>query len=313
MTAGGVRAGANSAAECVGFDAGNAAFRERRQGREKLGVRFALAKASGRMLPDSICFWISPGSGAIDRSIAAGQELGRQRRKPLERHMQHVEAGLELEQFGGEMARPSRGRSVPNVRAPGLALASADQLPETCCRQILPHHQHVRHDGDAGDRRKILHRVVRTVLDQALIDGMGLAGAEDQRVAVGLGTRHRVGADDARSAGAVLDHDRLPQLGCRLLRDQARHDVDRPAGRVGHDDGDGAARKTLRASGQGEAKHGKPGERGAAGQHRLALLFTSGPDAKSRPPGRAPQAVRPARRRPPGCSGSRLASHSSSR
>jgi hypothetical protein len=72
--------------------------------------------------------------------------------------------------------------------------------------------QHVRHRGDAGDRGEVLHRVVGAVLDQALVGSVGLVGAEHQHMAVGLGARHRVGADDARAAGAVLDHDRLTEI-----------------------------------------------------------------------------------------------------
>ena len=166
--------------------------------------------------------------------------------------MQHVDAGLGLEQF----ARQMRARAVAHRaegQAPGLAFAIATTSPRLVRREILSHHQHMRHRGDAGDRREILHRIERPALDQALVGGMGLVGAEDQRVAVRLGARHRAGADDARRAGAVLDHDRLLEVGRRLLRDQPRQRVDRPAGRVGHDDGDGAARKGLRAGAATEA------------------------------------------------------------
>ena len=202
---------------------------------------------------------------------------------------------------------------VPNVRVPGLALASATNSPRLAAGQILPHHQDVRHDGDPGNRRKILHRVVRPALDQALIDDMGLAGAEDQRVAVGLGARHRVGADDARRAGAVFDHDRLPQFGCRLLRDQAGHDVDRPAGRVGHDDGDGAARKSLGASaaGGGQARQARRAWRGGTSIGSLSVHIRSRCEistTRARRASSSTSASAAAR-----LFGSRLASHSSSR
>ena len=78
----------------------------------------------------------------------------------------------------------------------------------------------MRHRGDAGDGREILHRVERPALDQALVGGVGLVGAKDQRVAVRLGARHGAGADDAGGAGAVLDHHRLLEIRRRLLADQ---------------------------------------------------------------------------------------------
>ena len=105
----------------------------------------------------------------------------------------------------------------------------------------------MRDVGDAGDRGEILHRIVGAVLQQALVGGVGLVGAENERVAVGLGVRHRDAADHAGAAAAIVHRDRLAETASDRLRDQPRRDIDRSAGRVGHDDGDGAARKRLRA------------------------------------------------------------------
>ena len=65
---------------------------------------------------------------------------------------------------------------------------------------------------DAGNRRKILYRVIGAVLQQALIGRMGLVGAEHERVAVGLGARDRGAADHPGAAGAVVDNDRVPEI-----------------------------------------------------------------------------------------------------
>jgi hypothetical protein len=104
----------------------------------------------------------------------------------------------------------------------------------------------VGHGGDARDRGKIPHRVVRAVLDQALIGRVGLVGAEYEHMPIRFRARHGLGADDARSAGAVFDDDRLIEIAGGFLCDQARQRVDWSARRVGHDDGDAAARKALR-------------------------------------------------------------------
>ena len=160
----------------------------------------------------------------------------------------------------------------PNVRLPGLAFAIVTMSSHARRREVLAHHQDVRHGGDAGDRREILHRVVGAVLDQALIGGVGLVGAEHQRVAVGLGARHRVGADDARSARTILDHDGLAEIGRRLLGDHPCQRVDRTARRVGHNDRDGSARKALGARGGREPERGEPGEDTAARKHDMTRL-----------------------------------------
>jgi hypothetical protein len=76
-----------------------------------------------------------------------------------------------------------------------------------------------------------------------------LIGAEHEHVAIGLGTRHRFGPNDARSAGSVFDHDRLVEVARALLCDQTCQGIDGAAGRIGHDDSDGSTGKALRAGG----------------------------------------------------------------
>jgi hypothetical protein len=95
---------------------------------------------------------------------------------------------------------------------------------------------------------------------------VGLIGAEHEHMSVGLRPRHRVRPDDARSARTVVDDDRLVEFGRGLLRDQARGRIDRPARRVGHDDGDGAAGEGL-AAGRRRQGERNAGESGAAAEH----------------------------------------------
>ena len=57
-----------------------------------------------------------------------------------------------------------------------------------------------------------------------------------QRVAVGLGFRDQADADGATRPGAVLDDDRLPDLGRELLGHRARDDVGAAPGSEGNDD-----------------------------------------------------------------------------
>jgi len=48
----------------------------------------------------------------------------------------------------------------------------------------------------------------------------------------------RLGPDDGVAAGPIVDHDGLTEPARELVSDQARKDVGKPAGRVGHDDAD---------------------------------------------------------------------------
>ena len=194
----------------IGLDAGHAAFREGRH-RSELRHAPALATASARTLPDSICCPIRPGSGAMLRSMRSASSSVSMGERPLNGTCSMSMPALVLNSSPARCA-PEPLPIEPKVRAAGLALRHRDHLADACGGEALAHHQHVRHGGDAGDRREIPHCVVGAVLDQALIGGVGLVGAEHQHMAVGLGARHRIGADDARSAGPVLHHDRLIEI-----------------------------------------------------------------------------------------------------
>ena len=101
---------------------------------------------------------------------------------------------------------------------------------------------------------------------------------------------HRVGADVAAAAGAVLD-DHGAQRVLHALGQHARGDVDRAAGRVGHDEAD---RPRLREDGRG----GEGGGGGEAGEEEVSA-FHAGilrrPSMRGRT--RAPGAGRTAPRR----------------
>ena len=59
---------------------------------------------------------------------------------------------------------------------------------------------------------------------------------DEQRVAVRLGLRGELGADDAVGAAAIVHDDGLPPRLAQLLRDGARDDVGAAAGRKRHDE-----------------------------------------------------------------------------
>ena len=227
-------------------------------------ARRALATASARTLPAAIIWAIRPGSGTMPRSMRSASISVVIGARPLNGTCSRLTPALVLNSSPARWA-PEPLPVEPKVSLPGSRFGERHQVGDAFDVEAVAGHQHVRHRGDAGDRREIAHRVIGAVLDQALVGGVGLVGAEDQGVAVGLGMRHRVGADDAGAARPVLHHDRLAEIG--LLGDQPRQQVDRPAGRVGHHDGDRAGRKRLRTRGRRDGERGERGEGGAAGEH----------------------------------------------
>ncbi len=108
---------------------------------------------------------------------------------------------------------------------------------------------------DAGERRKVLDRVVARLLQQEHVVAVGLVVAEDDRVAVRLGASDAPRADCARGAGHILDDHVLPEGLADLLADDAGNRVGRSAGRVGDDELDHAARKRL-CPGRADGKRG---------------------------------------------------------
>jgi hypothetical protein len=99
------------------------------------------------------------------------------------------------------------------------------------------HHQGIGADGDVDDRREILRDVIR----RHLVDGnreREAAGRIQQRIAVGRRSDDRLGPDDTGCAGAVLDHELLPEALAQPLGDEARHHVHAAAGRYRNNDPD---------------------------------------------------------------------------
>ena len=90
------------------------------------------------------------------------------------------------------------------------------------------HEQHQAGLGERCDRLEIVGERVFEILGQAFVD----RAAEQrhvQRVAVGLGPRHRFKRDVAGRAGAILDIDLLAESLAELRSDHARDDIARPA------------------------------------------------------------------------------------
>jgi hypothetical protein len=163
-----------------------------------------------------------------------GDEVVDRRRAAAERNVQHAHAGLGGEQFAGEMARAADpDRSVRNLawllpRQSDELIDRADGQPRGCAE---------RHGSaaDEADRREILYAVVGNVLEHARIHGV-IVVDHHQRVAVGLGACDRGGRQRSASARPTLDDELLAEHHRQLVADEARHGVEQPAHREGHDD-----------------------------------------------------------------------------
>ena len=208
-----------------------------------------------------------------DRDVVAQQVIDG-RRTALVGHVLDVDAGHLLEQFAGQVDRRAAARRAERDLA-GIGLGIRHQLLDGLERLRRIGHQQVRHQRHARERGEILDRIEPQFRVQALVDGVGADRAHEDRVAIGRGARHELGADIAAGAGAVVDDDRLAKVLADELPQHARQDVGGAAGRERDDDRDGLGgeglglRRQRRQGQQAEGRRSGEGE-GTAGRRKGA-------------------------------------------
>ena len=169
------------------------------------------------------------------------QQRRHARPRALVRHMHDANAGCEIEQLArhvdaGAIAAGSK------VQLARLAFRQRHQFLHRFDRQRRMRDQHIGRRSNQRHMRKVPHRVIRHGLHQIGHDGQWAGETEQERVAIGRGLSHDVGADQSGGAGAIINDD-LPaeQFGQRR-RHHACNDIIRSARRRRRDHAD----RTLR-------------------------------------------------------------------
>ncbi len=106
-------------------------------------------------------------------------------------------------------------------------------------------HHDLRNHGDEADRGEVLFDVERQLVVELWIDGMRRQ-RQQNRITVGRGLGRKIGADIAGRATAIVDDDRLAELGGQGLADDPGDDVRAAPRGVRHDDPDRSGRIILR-------------------------------------------------------------------
>ena len=101
-----------------------------------------------------------------------------------------------------------------------IGLGVNDEFGKRLCEDRRVDQHHHRHADDAGDRRDVAHEIEVQFFVERGVDRV--RDRWQQRVAIGRGVHDRLGADIAAGAGAVLDHEGLPETVGQPLADQAR-------------------------------------------------------------------------------------------
>jgi hypothetical protein len=194
---------------------------------------------------------ITTGKTSMSRSIEPPHEIVERRWPAAVGHVHHPGAGLLHEQLDGEIVeRRGTGRAEGELARPRHGIV--DELLHRVHRRLVVDDHGGGVFGRAGDRDGVAQRVKGRVHLHGIAEDDHPHGADQQRVAVGLGLEHLAHADHAVAAGLVLDNDGLVELRAQAFRDQPRGEV-RDAGRRGRDDQSDLARgEGLRRSGSRE-------------------------------------------------------------
>jgi hypothetical protein len=165
-----------------------------------------------------------------------------------------IEPGLELVELAreiGEVDRP--GGAVIELARVGLGIGG--ELRDRLHRKVGADDEDlvgVHHLGDAGE---VPGRIVAGAFRDRGDIGERRGVAEQERVAVGVGCCHRLGADRAAPAAAIVDDDGLPERRRHAVGDEPRQHVGRPAGPGRHDHLDHLGRIGLRLRGSAGVEH----------------------------------------------------------
>ena len=182
--------------------------------------------------------------------------------------MNHVQSGAR-DELGEREVRAGAVAGGGVVVLAGIRLHLVDELAQ---RVRVDHRRvHRQHVGDVHqrrDRREVRLDVEGKLLVERGVDAVRGRGAEQQRVAVGLGLRHCVGGEVAAGAGAVVHHQLAVERLLHWRLEQPRHDVDARTGRETHEDGHRLRRPGLRQGVAGEEESGGQEAEEAAAEGR---------------------------------------------
>ena len=171
----------------------------------------------------------------------ARYQIGQRRACALVGDVDHVDAGHLLEHLAGQM-NGAAGAGRSEIEFSRVLLGVGHEL-----RHRLGGHggMHLHDDGQVRDQRQqaeIPDRIIGQLFVEQRVEHEDRSRREEQRVAIGLRARRRLGADRALRAGLVLDHDGLLQVTAEIFADHAAEHVGRTARGIGHDQLDRARR-----------------------------------------------------------------------
>lgn len=151
------------------------------------------------------------GRRAVDHEVhLPGDDIRHRGTGSLVRHMDELDTRLELEQLRREMRRAAIARTcIPILVRIGLDRRD-DVFKRRAGDAVVGEHDQ-RYADHEHDRLEALDGIVGELLIDIGPDAMRGHRGFHERVAIGIRSGSEVQADDARSAGTIVDDDLLTQ------------------------------------------------------------------------------------------------------
>jgi hypothetical protein len=137
-----------------------------------------------------------------------------------------------------------------------LSAREVEHLAQRGLREVLACDQGVGKGADERYGSEIRDGVVARVFVQAQVESHVGEPAHEKGIAVGRRRRGALRPHERARAHAVLDDERLPELGAELVSEHPPDEVVAAAGRAGHDDAHRLRREHLR-QGTGSRKQAR--------------------------------------------------------
>ncbi|MCY1211081.1 hypothetical protein D9M72_227880 [compost metagenome] len=181
-------------------------------------------------------------------------QVGQQRAAALVRHVQRIDAALQLEHLQRQVLGRARAGGA-EAHGAGRSLAGGDDVFHAEGLLARVGDEQVGRDAHEHDRHEVAFDAVAQLGLQAGCERVAVDVGHEQGAAVAGLLRHVVGREHAGDAGLVLDDDLLAPHRRELLRDHACQRVGAAAGWKAHHDAHGA-RGPLLCEQPGHAQRG---------------------------------------------------------
>ena len=174
----------------------------------------------------------------------AGQQIHNRLAAAFVGNVVHLGLGGQHEAGCRQVLRAAAARRR-KAQAHGLLFGQCNERSDIGCRHIGVHRQEQGRGRHTDDGREIFHHVIGQLGVERRGHRIGVAVAQQEGVAIGLGLGHDIGAHGAGRTRLVVHHHRLAQAVLQFLANGAGQHIGETTGRKADHDPNGLVRPVL--------------------------------------------------------------------